>query len=62
VPRPGEPPERCRLDAKQGLRDLDQTELVGPVDEDARVKREQEHRKRLRRRDECDKEGTIREL
>jgi len=44
------------------LRDLDQTELVGPVDEDARVKREQEHRKRLRRRDECDKEGTIREL
>jgi hypothetical protein len=44
------------------LRDLHQPELVGAVDDDAGVKREQEDGKRLSCGDERDEKGAIREL
>ena len=60
--RPREPPERGGLEAKQRLGDLDETQLVGAVDDHARMQRQQQHRERLRRGDEADQERAVREL
>jgi hypothetical protein len=42
--RQREPPERQRFDEEQGLRDRDEAELVRPVDQHARGKRQQHDR------------------
>jgi len=41
VTRPVEPPERRRLETEQRLSDLHEAQLVGAVDDDAGVEREQ---------------------